>query len=190
MEEEEEEEEEESQSLADRTTKRASIGRTFPPLLSSSALREPWPEGGENELDDGVVEWRTNTQYSSGILHPALQRGKAAAEQRHEDPEVQKGHNRQIYGTIPTSNPVAIRGLLFGSGLMMSHGQLQRSHTRISSSSSSKKEEKLLSSSGGALKAWPLAGFSSRATEPELDMETLSRCFKCLGRVSGVYSGV
>lgn len=57
-------EEEESQSLAGRTMKRASSGRTFPPLLSSSALREPWPKGGEQELDDRVVKWRTNTQYS------------------------------------------------------------------------------------------------------------------------------
>lgn len=72
------------------------------------------------------------------------------------------------------------------------------SHTRISSSSSSRNDEKLLSSSGGALKValsvspayvW-LLGFSSRAAEPELDMEQLSRCCKCLGRVSGVYSGV
>lgn len=60
----EEEEEEESQSLAGRTMKRASSGRTFPPLLSSSAPREPWPEGGEQKLDDGVVKWTTNTQFS------------------------------------------------------------------------------------------------------------------------------
>lgn len=55
----------ESESLlAGRNMTRASISWTFPPLLSSSALRELWPEGGENKLDDRVVKSRTNTQYS------------------------------------------------------------------------------------------------------------------------------
>lgn len=53
-EEEEEVEELESQSLAGGTVEGASSGRTFPPLLSSPAPREPWPEGGEQ--GNGMTE--------------------------------------------------------------------------------------------------------------------------------------
>lgn len=94
---------------------------------------------------------RKQENFGLRLRGPALQQGKAAVEQRHKDPELHKGQNRQIYGTvldyfqmkgahgrashssdehippycykIPTSNPVVIRGLLFRSGLMMSLGQ-------------------------------------------------------------------